>query len=859
MRNTATLARMLATTGVIAMASIASPALAKAQPTPAPTPAPAPAAEVTAAPAPAAANPAISVNSADAPDQSGIADIVVTAQRRRERIQNVPIAISAFSSDQLAAQGISSTLALANYVPNLFAMNNTGLGSANAYYLRGLGNTETIATFDPPVGTYVDDIYISRQNANNLSLFDVERVEVLRGPQGTLFGRNTTGGAINVIMRQPGDRFGGYAELGYGSFRSKLARASVDVPLSPQFALKVSGYYQNDRGYARNVTTGERLNDDDGWGVRLGARAEFSPTIRWNGAATHIVADGENLLNFTCNPIGSLGCGGGRYTATSLRKGNRVGAFTGVTITGRKANFGLGNHTISNLFSSNFEIGLGQATTLNLITGYIDTQQEYALDFFDGRSSPSLINPYPQPRGLPNGGFTVTNDGRHRQFTQEAKISGTAGIIDYVAGVYYYKERNTTDFADVFGISPVTTLVLADRTLRNTTRAWAGYAQVDVNVTSQLKLTAGARYTDEVKIFQINDNRATCQVSPIPANCLANQNMIAPSGVRIPTRQQAKLWTPRFAINYRVDPTILLYASATRGFKSGGWNARGTSSAQLLPFGPEKVWSYEAGIKSDLFNRHVRANISVYQANVKDLQTPSALVAPSGAITFITRNFADYRNRGIEGEFIVKPVDWFNLYANVGYQKDKYLIRSGQPATDIYGIQTVPAQQAACRAALALGNVPTASGVTAACGAGIVNPRGNISTPVRTPDLTVSFGGSATLQAGRGMTLVPSLNFRHQSSAEVGTANYTIYSGAVSGPNGAFAYNPFGGTFITGSFSKPNWLVNAGVALNGPDHSWQLAVDCVNCTNEVIVQSALGNYSYLNKPMTWMGRLRVNF
>src|SRR5204863_307078 len=154
--------------------------------------------------------------------------------------------------DQLRAQGVSSALDLGQFVPNLIAQNNTGLGSANAYYLRGLGNTETIPTFDPPVGTYVDNIYLSRQNANNLNLFDVERIEVLRGPQGTLFGKNTTGGAISVILRQPAKEFGGYAEVGYGRYDKKLVRASVDIPLADTFQIKLSGYWQDDKGYVKD-------------------------------------------------------------------------------------------------------------------------------------------------------------------------------------------------------------------------------------------------------------------------------------------------------------------------------------------------------------------------------------------------------------------------------------------------------------------------------------------------------------------------------------------------------------------------------------------------------------------------------
>jgi iron complex outermembrane receptor protein len=182
-------------------------------------------------------------------EDGGVEDIVVTAQRRRERLQQVPIAITAFTAESLAVRGVTSALDLTQFVPKLVGLSNTGLGSANSYYLRGVGNTESIATFDPPVGTYIDDIYISRQNANDFNIFDVERVEVLRGPQGILFGRNTTGGAIAMHLRAPGETLGGYAEAGYGAYDAKLLRASIDLPVGDRFGFRLSGFWQEDDGY----------------------------------------------------------------------------------------------------------------------------------------------------------------------------------------------------------------------------------------------------------------------------------------------------------------------------------------------------------------------------------------------------------------------------------------------------------------------------------------------------------------------------------------------------------------------------------------------------------------------------------
>ncbi len=818
---------------------------------------------------------------ADEPSR-GVQDIVVTAQRRAERSQDVPIAISAFSSEQLRAQGVSSTLELGQVVPNLISQNNTGLGSANAYYLRGLGNTETIATFDPPVGTYIDDVYISRQNANNFNLFDVERIEVLRGPQGTLFGRNTTGGAINVILAQPGDAIHGYAELGYGRFDRKLARGSIDLPLAPGFAIKVSGYWQDDDGYVQNTTTGERLNDQDSWGARLGIKGDLAPGVRYFASYTHINDESENLLNFLCDPNNPANCDG-RFAATSLREKpasppfvgfTRIGGASPATLSGRKANYGLGNFVKTDLVTSRFEYDFADQT-LAFITGYLSQTQNYALDFYDGRTGgPTLAAPNPPPWANPRGTFSIVQDGTNSQFSQEVKLNGQlgGGLIDYVAGVYYLKEDNRTDFADVFAASPTANLLLGDRTLKNSTEAVAGYAQGDLNL-GALKLTAGVRYTDETKRLRFLDQRPECQVANPAITCLFNRNFIVPAnGSTIPTAaiiplsQQVKVWTPRFAVNLKPTQDVLLYASATRGFKSGGWNARGYTPQTVLPFAPEKVWSYEAGIKSELLDRRVRANVTVYQLDVSDLQTPSGIVNPAnGSISFVTRNFADYRNRGVEGELTIVPVAGLNLFVNASYADDKYILKSNQPTYDQYGILSVVAQQAACRQALAAGKIPGGANVPATqpsianCAAGIVDAQGNIATPVRTPKWIVALGGSYKAPLGGGFHLTPSVSANYRTKQQVATANFSVYTGAITGANGTFPFNPNAGDLVIGSFSRGGWLVNSGVTLSFPDDRFQLSATCTNCFDEALIQSALVNTTYYNQPATWQVRLRAAF
>ncbi|QMW22503.1 TonB-dependent receptor [Sandaracinobacteroides saxicola] len=808
---------------------------------------------------------------AAAPD-TGLEDIVVTAQRRNEAVQDVPIAVSAFSAASLEAKGITQTLNLISYVPNMFGSNNTGLGSANAYYIRGLGNTETIATFDPPVGTYIDDVYMSRQNANNFSFFDLERIEVLRGPQGTLFGRNTTGGAVNAILKKPSDTLGGYLEAGYGSYDKVLLRGSVDLPMSEMVQFKISGYYADDRGYAYNSTTKEHTNDNDMAGLRGAVQLKITEGLTWNAAVAYMRNDGENLLNWPDDPRNTANSGG-RFLTTGMVQNYTAASpspYVGLGVTGRKAGFGLGNKTDTMLYTSNIEYR-GEQHTLNLITGVIDMRQKFALDFADGRGLPNIANPNPAVTGYTLGGFAILNDGKHKQVTQEIKLNGKlfGDFVDYVVGGYFYDEKNTTDFADVFTLPFAAPprgfpLLLADRTLNNNTTAKAGYAQFDLNVTEQLKLTAGIRYTDEKKTFQISDNRASCAANPLPIGCL-NNNLVASNGVAIPTTQRTKLWTPRFALNFKPNDDVLLFASATRGFKSGGWNARGTRRDTLLPFDPEVVWSYEVGAKTEWLDRRLRVNLTGFVLDTKALQTPSAFVNPSdGSVTFITQNFADYQNKGLELEITAVPVEGLNVFLNVGYQDDKYKVDPSL-APNRYGVKSVRQQQADCKAQLAAGRVPLApAGASNApdCAAGIVDANGNIATPVRTPDWSLALGASYDFaMPSAGIIVTPSVNAAYRSRLETGTANATIYSGQVrsTATGTLFPTNPFSGDFITGSRTNGFWQVNASLTLRTDDNNWTVAVECSNCFDKYYAQSSLVNYTYISPPRSWMVRAKRNF
>ena len=719
----------------------------------------------------------------------GIEEVVVTATRRAENIQNIPVAVSAFTDEDLSNLGITETLDIAQVVPNFVAHNNTGLGTANLYSLRGLNNTESIATFDPPVGTYVDDFFIQRQNANNYALFDIDRIEVLRGPQGTLFGRNTTGGAVRIILKEPAEEFGGFAEVGGGRFDKVSARGSVDIPAAQNFRMKISGYYINDDGFVDNVTTGEDgLNFEENFGIRGALFWEPTEQASWNASLAYIENEHANMFNYEDDDD--------RFTRTGLVTD---GAPYAGLLTGDKQNFGLGNETRSLHFTSDleWETAIG---TVNILTSYLTLEQDFLLDFFEGPFA--------------TGGFTIANEGEHDQFSQEAKLTGSIGDqLDYIAGVFYFNEDNKTDLAQIFNLGAIGLflptgfpLFQYDRTMDNGVDSWAVYAQVDWHFTEQLTLTAGIRYTDEEKDFGITDNG-----NPRAGNVFNSRDIEA---LGIPLEQDESIVTPRFALEYEATDNFMIYGSATRGFKSGGWNARGTAPGTLSPFSAEKIWNYEGGIRSEWFGNRLRVNLTGFYSDITDFQLPSAYTDPaSGAIVFITQNFADMEIYGFEAELLANPVDNLTLFANIGIMESEY--KSLDPS--------IVAQRQNCQQ----------NGLQ--CAQGIVNPTGNIAPPVRAPEHQLSIGGWYEIPITDTINLVPQINVIDYGDHNISTSGQDV------------------------ALLDGYTIINGGVSLEHTTWDWTLTASCQNCTDRDQYVSYLAGFLYLQDPATWSVTLSKRF
>jgi len=759
--------------------------------------------------------------------------------------------VTSLSSAMLAERGLVTTRDVLDYVPNAVSASFPGIGAGTIGYIRGLGTTSAAPSIDAPVTTSIDGVFLPRASANSFGFLDLASIDIRRGPQGTTGGNHGGGGTIDVRLAEPGDRLAGYFEGGYGSYERREFRGSLDIPFGTGIGVKLSGFYNDDHGYGINSTTGQRNNDGNGAGLRGAVKLTLSDRLSWNGSIAYLRNDADNFATFDCDPRNPANCKG-RFLSSGLRQGYdsaRPAPFAGLGVTGRKASFGAQDNADTTLATSIFRWA-GDGFNVNVITGYVDLRQKYAADLTDGRIAPSVARPFPAVTGYTAGGFTTLSDGSSHVFSQEVRLDGKlfGGFLDYVVGAYYSEAGDTTDVADLLTTAAAPAPrgnpgVLADRTIATTTKSTAGYIQADANVSDAFKLTAGVRYTDESKTLAVADNRAGCLA------CLSTANLTSGG---IPTRQSAKLWTPRVAASYQLSGA-LFFVSATRGFTGGGWNTQAIRPTDLRPFDAARNWTYEGGVRTDLFAHRLKVGITGFYIDATRVAVPATGVDPaSGALSFTTAT-AGMGNYGAEVDATATPFNGLNLFANVGYQHARYRAGTG----------TVAAQQAACRAELAAKRVPGAPFVdnAADCGTGIVAADGALARPVYTPDYSASVGGTFDYAIpAAGIILQPGGSVVYRSSFETGAANASLYAGGVTGGSGVtYPANPFAGTLIGGSRAKSYVVANAALALKTDDGNWVLSVECNNCLDRNYVASSLGTVTYLAPPRTWLVHAKRTF
>jgi iron complex outermembrane recepter protein len=656
-------------------------------------------------------------------DLTQISEIVVTATKRETNLQATPISISVLGAETIKERKIQSLLDLADGgVPSLRVATFEARQSALTIGIRGIVPLDANQPArEQGVGIYIDGVYLGRQHGLNAGLFDVERVEVLKGPQGTLFGRNTEGGALSIVSKAPSGKFEGRVEGGVGSLESYNGSVHLNLPEVAGFSIKLDGVIQRQGDVTTNPLSGQA-----GWGrfYRKGGRVavRWQPTDNITNDFAYDVARDENtpfysqLLNY--NPNGCLSGGTTNSAATppiAIPAGSACvtpgTAFTsssgtvrpvlpGVIINGdtlqRTADIGVPQQVSvdkTHGFSNTFKFKVSPEFEFRSITAWrgVDVAQ---YDNSGGAHRVPIVVP-----GCAAVSSTACNfsryslaDLRQRQFSQELQAVGTIGSLDYVAGLYYFYEHVSDDAATpnsvringyttagqttgitftplslCTGGAPIAGTIgpatngcpTIDRASEVVSKSYAAFGQVTWNATDALHITVGGRYTSDKKKGVLHVSRGV--------NYDANPLIAAANGYA-PLNEKWNRFNPLVTIAYDLSDTVHGYAKYATGYRAGGASSR---TSDYRPFNPEDVKSYEVGLKADFWDRRARFNIAGYIMQRKGSQVDLSTIQPANGSAFnnlVTFNApGTTKIRGIEADLTVKPVSGLTLNASYAY------------------------------------------------------------------------------------------------------------------------------------------------------------------------------------------------
>ncbi len=699
-------------------------------------------------------------------------EVTVTATRRSENIQDVPIAVTAITAAQLETKGINDVAKLSAIAPNVTLDAGTpfsGSDTVLSAFIRGIGQNDFAFNQDPGVGVYVDGVYLARSVGSNTTMLDVDRVEILKGPQGTLFGRNTIGGAISIVTRDPGDEFRFKGELTTGDFNRLDFRGSADLPITDKLLTSISFSTARRDGYQRRIPfptllnpagtaanplagipdcgatgatcswttddssrfpaaahqTSDREGGIDQWATRAKAVYLASDTFKITLAADYMNVDqsaspntalaittnginpvtGQPIPNGTLGqlynacllgaPIGvvcSLPRGGLSPTPTPMAQ---LPPLSGLNVNGNPNDdripyssiFETGNidttYATGNSFSKLKNEGvaatllwtLPNESSIKSITAYRDLHWKTGLDL-DGSPEPILEPSF---------------DMVQHETSEELQWTGKAisDRLNYTVGGYYFKEGGHLHDYVVFPAG----LLMIDGPNDLDTKAYAGYLHLNFKITEKLGVTAGARYTKEKKHFeghQTDDNGLSYKASGCyppsasgallgaPANLTCQQVLGFPSATE-PFRYYPpgvntldfSNTSPTFGVDYHFTPDLMLYASYSKGYKTGSWTTRLSSPHPTyddsLHFDPEKATAEEVGFKSELFNHTLRLNLAAFHTKYENIQLNS-----QQGISPTLVNAGDAKIYGAEAEAEAAIGGGFSINAAFGYTKAEY-------------------------------------------------------------------------------------------------------------------------------------------------------------------------------------------
>ncbi len=589
-------------------------------------------------------------------------DIVVTARRRTEVLQDVPIAVTAYTGAQLERQGALDITDVGDTTPNVTLETSRGTNTTLTAFIRGVGQQDPVAGFEQGVGLYLDDVYLNRPQGALLDIYNVERIEILRGPQGTLYGRNTIGGAIKYVTKRLADvpEFSVRANLGTYQQADLVALASA--PLSDGLRIGGAVARLSRGGFGKNLTTGEENYNRDVWATR--GTIEFEPT-----ASAFVRLSGDYSWD-NSNPRGGHRLIPSLFTAAPVLD-DEFDSRGGLEDPKQKVKGGgLALHG---------EFGINDALTFRSITSYRKDRSDTPIDF----------------DALPTVDLDVPAIYKNRQFSQELQLVVDSGPLGGLVGAYYLN-ANAENVFDVrlYSTAPTLPGLTASTAGDVDTKTWALFGDFSYDLTEQFAVSVGGRYT--------NDRRAARVLRQTLINggseSLGGSGAFGVGTVIATTsnfegKRKDTAFTPRASVSFKPNRDHNIYASYSRGFKGGGFDPRGQSTQapsqspediyDFMAFDPETVDSYELGWKGAVLDRRLRFATALFQADYKDVQVPgSAGCVVGGISTFcgITTNAGKARFRGVEvesnlivAESMAAAGDRLNFAGTLGYLDAKYL------------------------------------------------------------------------------------------------------------------------------------------------------------------------------------------
>ncbi|MBY8824017.1 TonB-dependent receptor [Sphingomonas colocasiae] len=574
-----------------------------------------------------------------AEEASGLEEIVVTAQKTRDNLQTVPLSLTAFTGDSLTRSNIETVKDLAARTPSLNV--DTFSPGQPRYFIRGIGGTAAGSARDAAVGVFVDEVYMGRPSMTSTDFVDIDRVEILRGPQGTLFGRNVVGGALSYFTRKPDDTFRAQAALTVGNYDKIDGSFAVSGPLSEGVAAGLSFSSRNHGGYAFNETTGRDIETEHsnavrgalrfqpGEGVDIQLNADYS---RLNGTGNwwHLLREGPNSIG-KANEDPRRGRNHTDDGFNRIRNG-------GVSLNAR------------------FDSPMGEIAS---ITAYRESKlrtRANTTGLFVAELTDPNRNQYHHTL------FIQEDDTDSKQFSQELRLaSDISDRLSSVVGIYYFHEKvDTTNITD-YRFLRFNSQGRRRFDASNTTDSYAAFANLAWEVTDRLKLRGGLRWSRDEKdhIVVAGGNNYTPY---------RDGGVIVP-GFTAPGRAAWSALTPAFSVNFQATPTKFVYASVSRGFKSGGFSDTEVERLSAMePFDPEFAWNYEVGLKTEWLDRRLRFNASLFYTDYTDLQvTVIRQVDPNFPPFGVTGNAGKVAIKGAELEINAVPVEGWNLYGTYAY------------------------------------------------------------------------------------------------------------------------------------------------------------------------------------------------